>query len=278
MTLAEAIRLASARFPFPDYMTPQMSLQDKSSYYNIANTVLRYVKPGSRILDFGCGPCDKLAILKLLGYDCAGYDDLKDEWHCKVGNREKILDFAATSGVELKLAEQGLSQFEKESFDLVMSHDVLEHLHDSPRLLLNELLGLVKSNGLLFLTVPSAVNIRKRIAVLRGQTNLPDYASYYWYPGPWRGHVREYVKSDLAKLAEYLELEVLELRACDHMLRNVPPALRPLYLLVTALLPGWKDSWLLVARKRPNWVPRQEVSPERLARLLGNNAAYMFSE
>jgi SAM-dependent methyltransferase len=278
ISLNEAIQLASERFPFRDYMTPHMSLKNHSSYYNISNTILLHLKAESRILDFGCGPCDKLAILNLLGFECSGYDDLKDEWHRKAGNLEKILSFAATSGIDLKLADQGLDQFEKESFDLVMSHDVLENLHDSPRELLNDLLELVKPGGLLFVTVPSAVNIRKRISVLRGQTNLPNYASYYWYPGPWRGHVREYVKSDMVKLAEYLDLEVVELRACDHMLRNVPAILRTPYLWVTALLPGWKDSWLLVARKRPGWVARKAASPERLAQLLGNNAAYMYGE
>ena len=60
---------------------------------------------------------------------------------------------------------------------MVMSHDVLEHLHHSPRDLLNDLCELIKPNALLFITVPNAVNIRKRIDVLRGKTNLPDYGT-----------------------------------------------------------------------------------------------------
>jgi hypothetical protein len=90
---------------------------------------------------------------------------------------------------------------------------------------------------------------------LFGRTNLPSFESFYWYPGPWRGHVREYVKDDLYKLCEYLSLTILELRGCDHMLERIHPALRSFYLGATWIAPSWKDSWLLVARKPADWTP-----------------------
>ena len=70
---------------------------------------------------------------------------------------------------------------------MVMLNHVVEHLHDFPRDLLNDLLTLVKPSGLLFITVPNAGNVRKRLDLLRGKTNLPPYEGYYWYPGRWRG-------------------------------------------------------------------------------------------
>jgi hypothetical protein len=39
------------------------------------------------------------------------------------------------------------------------------------------------------------------------------------------------------------------------MLENVPPWLIPLYKFVTRFFPKWKDSWVLVARKKPEWSP-----------------------
>src|SRR4030042_560440 len=71
-------------------------------------------------------------------------------------------------GIDFKLSNNGYILFEKSSFDMLMMHDVLEHLHDSPRDLLNDLLELVKPEGYLFITVPNAVNIKKRISVLFG--------------------------------------------------------------------------------------------------------------
>lgn len=276
MTPEEAIQLAVQRFPFQEYMTPRTGV--KGAYLNIANTALRYLQPGSKILDFGCGPCDKTSILQFLGFQCSGYDDLQDDWHKMPGNREKILSFARECGIEFNLASDGMFPFQKNSFDMVMLHDVLEHLHDSPRDLLNDLLELAKPEGLLFVTVPNAVNIRKRIDVLFGRTNFPRFESYYWYPGCWRGHIREYVKDDLVKLSEYLNLEVLELRGCDHMLQKLPVIARPTYLFVTGIFTGWKDSWLLVARKRQGWVPRNTLPQDQLARVLGKNTSYKYSE
>jgi len=252
--------------------------EPKGAYLDIANTVLRYLQPGSKILDFGCGPHDKTSILQFLGFQCSGYDDLQDDWHKIPGNREKILSFAGECGIEFKLASDGVLPFEKKNFDMVMLHDVLEHLHDSPRDLLNDLLELVRPEGLLFVTVPNAVNIRKRIDVLFGRTNLPGFEGYYWYPGRWRGHVREYVRDDLVKLSEYLNLEVLELRGCDHILEKLPLAVRPIYLFVTGIFTGWKDSWLLVARKRKDWVLRKALPQDQLFRILGKSTSYKYSE
>ncbi len=155
---------------------------------------------------------------------------------------------------------------------MIMLHDVLEHLHNSPRELLVLLLQFLKEDGLLFITVPNAVNIRKRIDVLRGRTNLPDYGGYYWYPGEWRGHVREYVHSDLVLLTKFLGLQLISVHGCDHMLAKVPLFLRPLYLKITDVFDGLKDSWLLIARKPANWVPRMKLSNEEAAQILGKNS------
>jgi SAM-dependent methyltransferase len=276
MTIDEAVRRVVGEFPFRGYMTPGKTV--KGAYWNIADVALRHLQPGAAILDVGSGPCDKTAILQFLGFHCSAYDDLQDEWHRIPGNREKILSFANKCGIHFKQANGEMLPFEKSSFDMIMLHDVLEHLHDSPRNMLIDLLELAKPEGLLFVTVPNAVNIRKRIDVLFGRTNLPAFEGYYWYPGPWRGHVREYVKDDLVRLSEYLNLEVLELRGCDHMLEKLPSISRPVYLLVTSVLQGWKDSWLLVARKRQGWSAKKTLPQKELAGILAKSTSYDYTQ
>ena len=91
MTPEKAIQFVQEQFPFEGYMH-----SEKDVYLNIARTVLHYLQPGSKILDFGCGPCNKTAILQTLGFICSGYDDLQDDWHKILGNRQKILDFDVT--------------------------------------------------------------------------------------------------------------------------------------------------------------------------------------
>lgn len=264
MTIRQAVAAVSERFPFEGYMRP--TPPGNAAVLNIARTVRRHLPPGGRILDFGCGPCDKTAVLQSLGYRCSACDDLRDDWHGREGNTDRLAAFARECGIDFRLIRDGAIPFDEGVFDMLMMNDVLEHLPDSPRDLLNRLLHLVKPGGLFFMTVPSAVNIRKRIAVLMGRTNLAPFEDYYWYPGnTWRGHLREYTRDDTRKLAEFLALEVVELRSCHHMLTRLPRLALPIYLALTRVFTGWRDTWLLVARKPAGWAPRVLSDPERQA-------------
>lgn len=258
--IQDAIRKTIEKFPFDNYM--ERGIGNSAKYVpganeSISSAILRHLPSGSSILDFGCGPCDKTAILQELGYKCSGFDDLQDDWHLLDNNKEKIKQFASQNGINLHLAEDGPMPFQKETFDMVMSNDVLEHLHNSPRELLNDLTELLKPNGLLLITVPNAGNIRKRFQLLAGGTNMPNYKEFYWHRDNWRGHVREYVRSDLVQLSEFLGLEILELYGCHHMLGVLPEVLRAPYTLTTKILPNWRDSWLLLAKKPQDWKPRR---------------------
>ena len=263
-SVADAVNLVRDRFPFQDYMDRQVD-----GCLNIAKAIVRFLPRSktAKILDLGCGPCEKTAVLSALGYQCSGYDDLQDDWHKIPQNREAIKNFAASMGIDFRLASGIEFPWGPHTFDLVMLNDVVEHLHNSPRTLLNSLLQLVKEDGFLLITVPNAVNIRKRIDVLFGRTNYQKFDFYYWYPDPWRGHIREYTKGDLRLLSRNLGLSIVELRSCDHMLRRIPAPFRPCYLAITGVFRGWKDSWLLIVKKEKGWKPRVMTRAE-LSRLL----------
>jgi hypothetical protein len=77
-------------------------------------------------------------------------------------------------------------------------------------------------------TVPNHMNLRKRFAVPRGKTSHAPYVLYYWYPGGWRGYMREYTRGDCIELANALGLELVELRGVHHMLFRLRRWLRPL--------------------------------------------------
>jgi SAM-dependent methyltransferase len=267
----EAKLLVMRKFPFAGYMD-----RTYDSYANIARTALKYLARGDRILDFGSGPCDKTAVLQTLGFKCAAYDDLLDDWHKVEGNREKIIAFAKECGIEFYQADGNRLPFVENSFDMVMMHDIIEHLHDSPRDLLNDLVGVIKPGGYLFITVPNAVKLLNRVYILIGKSVSPSYDLYYWYPGGWRGHIREYVKDDLKKLAKYLSLTVVELRGCNHGLRGLPRISRPIYDVLCRVVQGWCDSWLLVARKGVNWVPRRELPRDKFGKLFKTSCPYAY--
>jgi 2-polyprenyl-3-methyl-5-hydroxy-6-metoxy-1,4-benzoquinol methylase len=250
-TPEEGWRYVRAHFPFPGGME-----RDKG-YIGIGYAVLQHLPPGARILDFGAGACDKTAILACLGYNCTAADDLADEWHTINNNREKIRAFAASFSIEFMQTNGSPLAFQSNQYDMVMLHDVLEHLHNSPRELLIGLLAAVRPKGYLFATIPNHVNLRKRLDALRGRTILPPFSMYYWYPDPWRGHVREYTRRDCEELVHYLDLEMVELRGVHHMLEKIPSRLIPLYIQLSRLTPNGRDTWSLLARKPVDWNPRR---------------------
>ena len=274
MTPEEAIQTVQEKFPFDGYMDYR-----KGVYLETAKTILRYLQPGDRILDFGSGPCDRTAVIQTLGFQCSACDDLQDYWHTIEGNRHKIVAFAREFGIDFKLTSGECLPFKRSSFDMLMMHDVLEHLHDSPRHLLNNLLMLVKAGGYFFTTVPNAVSVQRRTYAVLGKTYLPRFEHYYWYPGPWRGHIREYTKDDLVKLSEFLDLDVIELRGHHSRLRKLkklPRIVRLVYLGMTGVFEEWRDCWLLVAKKRPGWVPKNALSKDELYEILGASASYQY--
>jgi SAM-dependent methyltransferase len=269
LSFEQALNVVAEHLPLRGYSREEWvgSYTDRhrGAYEHIIATIERHVSKGGSILDFGAGICDKTVLTQLRGYRCVAADDFGNPLNAEPGYSDAVFEFARSFGVDVANVKDALPDG---PFDMVMLHDVIEHLHDSPRELLNDMVERLRTGGFLFITVPSAVNIRKRIDVLRGRTNLPRYDTFYWYPGPWRGHVREYTKGDLEALNRYLGLELVELHACHHMLSVVPRWMRPFYLAATALFPGWRDSWCYVGRKPGQWKAVREVPPQALEAIL----------
>lgn len=267
MSPKEAIEFIRQKFPFDGYMDLNID-----TYLEIAKVVLRYLEAESKILDFGSGPCDVTAVIQKLGFNCSACDDLQDNWHKINNNRDKILSFAKEIGINFNVITDNFINFEKNSFDMLMMNAVLEHLHDSPRELLNNLLEFVCPNGVIFITIPNAVWIRNRVKVFFGKTNYPRFDLYYWYPEKWRGHVREYTKDDLKKICEYLNLDIIELRGFRAQTVKFPKFLRPFYKFATCFIDGWRDSWLLVAKKRVDWVPKTSLQEDEYRKVMRRSA------
>ena len=244
-------------FPFSGYMDP---MQD--AYEAITANCLRFIPVGSPILDFGSGPCEKAAILARLGYQCTAIDDLGDDWHQIADNREKICAFAKAENVELIVADRIPSTFRPASFAMVMIHDVIEHFSDSPRALLLQLIELIQPGGYLYVTVPNAVNLRKRILVLAGRSNYPRYPAYFWSGDVWRGHKREYVKDDLTQLCKFLGLRPVLLRGQHHRMRALPPWARGMYRSTIGRIDSLRDTVAFIGQKLPDWKPLEITADE----------------
>jgi SAM-dependent methyltransferase len=269
--VGKCIAHVASAFPFEGYIEAR-----RHAYRSIAANCTRLLAPGARILDFGAGPCDTTAVLSRMGFFCTAIDDLEDEWHALGDNRARIRSFAENAGVDLIVSNRLPPTLAREPFDMIMLHDVIEHFADSPRDLLLRLTSLLKSGGYLYISVPNAVNLRKRLLVLSGRTNYPRFPAYYWSGPTWRGHKREYVKDDLEQLCAYLGLDRVLLRGEHHRLDALPRWSQGLYRMTVGRIDSLRETLSLIGQKSADWRPT-EISAEAFRQIRLKETPYRLS-
>ena len=249
-------------FPFDGYITADM----KRLSSLLVRTVAKIMggTPNPKVLDIGSGPMNVTAVFARCGFQCSAVDDLSDPWHLAGENRTKIMDFARRMGIEFCLHDATYHiPFPKGTFDVVLLNSVLEHLHISPREVLNSAFEFLKPGGILVVTMPNSVNLRKRIRVLFGKTNLPSVQAVYDCEGTWRGHVREYTRAETEYIVRRSGGQVILSKMIHSALKTrVPAWARPPYLLVTRLVPTLRNAILVIARRPADWRPGTRRSSE----------------
>jgi SAM-dependent methyltransferase len=99
-----------------------------------------------KIVDLGCGNGQIIKKLRKLGFKNIDYYDIEDKFDGKV----KIMDF----NKELK--------FKNNSFDLVISTEVIEHL-ENKYLFFKEIKRILKPNGTFIFSTPNITNLPNRL-------------------------------------------------------------------------------------------------------------------
>ena len=172
--------------------------------------VMRLYRRGGRVVDLGGGISPHNGVLAQLGMSVYVIDMLGDYWENRATAPASIsreIDSLEACGVQFIKDEVSTCDlreyFAENSVDLVTSFHCIEHLHRSPRFVLESALRVLKPGGALVIEVPNAANVRKRLALLCGLTNYGSYNSLY-YSEPFLGHVREYTTGDLRQLASNL--------------------------------------------------------------------------
>lgn len=208
--------------------------------------------PRGKVLDVGCGQGEVFAVVATNpSYECSACDDLRDSWHRTVGPETLLRKMRelGVAGTQVENAAEALP-FEAEQFAGVFCCDVIEHLHHTPRFLLQEIHRILRVGGVVAIGMPNSVNLRKRIDVLRGRTNYVALDKF-WNDGlDYRGHVREYTPRETWTMLEYAGFTPTACYMLDwHVtsrLRGIP--LR-LYKLAAPLLRTMRDSYVVVGRK-----------------------------
>lgn len=215
--------------------------------------VLASVPRGGTILDIGSGLTSFSPTLQVLGYKVTMVDDYGDNPH-KHDDVDQLLANFKKIGTNVEIANMFAPDFAKRfsGSNMITMFDVMEHMHNSPKTLLQELYAGLSAGGVLWVSTPNCVNLRKRITGLLGRNKWSHMAD--WYEQKiFRGHVREPDIDDLHYIARDLGARDYQVKGCNWIGYNSPkPYIRlltPILDPVMRLRPGLCSDIHLIARK-----------------------------
>jgi 2-polyprenyl-3-methyl-5-hydroxy-6-metoxy-1,4-benzoquinol methylase len=195
------------------------------------DVVKKLLPNGGRILDLGAGLTPFTPSLQVMGYDATMVDDYGDQVHLE-NDVPAAMEAIRSTGVRMErenIFNPGFASKYK-GYDLVMTFDTMEHMHNSPKALFHELWNNMSPKGTLWISTPNNVNIRKRVTGLFGRNKWSQMQ--HWYEEPvFRGHVREpdvddyhYIARDLgAKRHEVIGRNWLGYKSSNAFYRAVTP-------------------------------------------------------
>jgi methionine biosynthesis protein MetW len=166
-------------------------MSDQATMQSIA----RLVRPGSRVLDLGCGDG---ALLDYLQREraCSGYGiEIAD------ANVHACIQ-RGVSVIQLNL-DEGLSMFDDNSFDVVLQIDTLQHLRNAETMLRET--ARVGARGIV--AFPNFAHWPNRVSILRGRMPVTKRLPYQWYDTP---NIRVGTFKDFEVLATKNQLQILD--------------------------------------------------------------------
>jgi SAM-dependent methyltransferase len=158
------------------------------------------------ICDIGGGWGAFASLCSAMGIECTLVDDGMDPGHKDRSDpRWGLSEAYGFRILQQDILDEDFS-LEPRKYDVITLFDVLEHLHSSPKRLLQMAVGALKPGGLMVIGVPNCVNFVKRLRVIRGTYAWSPMEE--WYERPiFRSHVREPSVSDLHYIARDLDLK-----------------------------------------------------------------------
>jgi SAM-dependent methyltransferase len=138
----------------------------------IASILLKYLPKSGTIIEAGCGKGQYVLGLRARGYDCAGYDFAKKTINC-VKSLYPALPVFEADVRNLPLPDNSAAAY--------ISLGVMEHFIDGPAEVINESRRILKTKGILIVSIPQVFPWRLREANTSAVETLDDNYSFYQY-------------------------------------------------------------------------------------------------
>lgn len=157
----------------------------------------KYVKKNDKVLDLGCGTGINTIKLKritnkIIGLDIKNFVKKEYKEHFK---------FILGNGTKTK--------FKKESFDIVVCWDVIEHLREGESLL-KEINRILEKGGITLLSTPNKKRLSNRIISMFKKIKYPYYLGEDEYGVGEICHLKEYTKKEFEELAVKAGFKVIQ--------------------------------------------------------------------
>ena len=130
-------------------------------------------KPRARVLDFGCGMGELVALLREAGFDCSG----ADVFYAGASDWDPHLQEQIDEGYVREIGDDGRIPFDDASFDLVISNQVFEHV-EHLEAVQAQIKRVLRPRGIAYHHFPS------REVVREGHIGIP--MAHWMKPGPLR--------------------------------------------------------------------------------------------
>jgi 2-polyprenyl-3-methyl-5-hydroxy-6-metoxy-1,4-benzoquinol methylase len=153
-----------ASFDAEAWSPPKPASLLRSWWFGLRASAFRWVPPGVRVLDIGCGFGESLGYHRDRGCDAHG-----------VEADANILRVAKRHGLQVEHGLFDASRYSPASFDVVTLDQVIEHVSD-PAEVFGGIAQVLKPGGLLIVTTPNAQGIGAR---LFGQKWIHWHAPYH---------------------------------------------------------------------------------------------------
>lgn len=215
---------------------------------------------GKRILDLGSGiGINALALSKLgaevFGVDRHVFEDKKSKIFF-IENHDKLRKIWEKNNVKVfnyDIATPPLP-FEPQSFDLVMSEAVIEHLKN-PKDFLLEKYRLLKPEGYMFFSTPNFSNLLRRVRFLFGLSPNWDIRQFFQEGDSFIGHWREYTMKELRTMCELAGFETIKSWNINTIndkftLKSKHNLTAYLFNKGAFLFPGARDANFILCRKK----------------------------
>jgi len=226
-----------------EYYNGMLMKADLGLHEQIAEKIKSSLPIGSKILDFGCGEGALSQRLHDLGYIVVAADMNANDFKAKDVEFLQI-NFNIRDEVEIFLNNN------YEAFDAVLGIEIIEHIHN-PWQYIDDLLKLVKKNGLVLITTPNITSWISRFTfLLSGRFHQFGDADLEY------GHVAPISTWELNIILKEKKLEQIEFKEVG----TLPPVyitginklliLNFIALIFRPFMKSYVDGWCIMASAR----------------------------